>query len=63
MNEDLIFIKKFQKIKLSKICDKLKISRTNVYTGKIKDDKIKLVRLTIEAELLKIYLENSDTNE
>ena len=63
MNEDLIFIKKFQKIKLSKICDNLKISRTNLYTGRMKDDKIKLVRLTIEAELLKLYLENSDISE
>ena len=63
MNKDLVFIKNFQKIKLSKICDKLKISRANLYTGRMKDDKIKLVRLTIEAELLKLYLENSDTNE
>lgn len=63
MNEDLIFIKKFQKIKLSKICDNLKISRTNLYTGRMRDDKIKLVRLTIEEELLKLYLENSGKNE
>ena len=63
MNKDLVFIKNFQKIKLSKICDKLKISRTNLYTGRMKDNKIKLVRLNIEAELLKLYLENSDTNE
>ena len=63
MNEDLVFIKNFQKIKLSKICDKLKISRPNLYTGKMKDDKIKLVKLTIEEELLKLYLENSGKNE
>lgn len=53
---DLEFIKNFQKITLTKICNDLKISRTNIVTGKGKKENFHKVRRCIENEIAKLYL-------
>lgn len=53
---DIEFIKNFQKITLTKICKELKISRTNITTGRAKKEHINLVRRKIENEIAKLYL-------
>lgn len=52
--DDLIFIKKFSKIKIKNICEKLKIDPSNVWKGKASKEKIKQVRKEIEKELKEI---------
>lgn len=56
IDENLLFIRKFSNISLKKICDKLKITRSNIYNGKIGKEKTKLIRAEIESEIAKLYL-------
>ena len=56
-NEDYLFIKKFFDIKITKMCNKLKIDRSRLISGKYKDISIyKKIRREIEKEVAKIYL-------
>lgn len=55
-DENLLYIRKFSKISLKDICDKLKITRSNIYNGKIGKDATKRIREEIESELAKLYL-------
>ena len=48
---DLEFIKEFSKIRISIICQKLKIQSNNVYTGKTKKENISKVKNEIHKEL------------
>lgn len=56
IDENLIYIRNFMKISLKDICDKLKITRSNIYNGKISKEKTKLIREEIESEIAKLYL-------
>ena len=51
MNSDLDFIKQFSKIKIAPICKKLNIDKSNLWAGRISDDKIKQVK----NEIIKQY--------
>lgn len=51
---DLDFIKQFSKIRVSLICQKLKIQSNNVYTGKAKKENISKVKDEIYKELTKL---------
>lgn len=56
-NENLIFIRGFSDITITKICKKLKICRSNLIMGQYVDEaKYKLVRREIEKEIAKLYL-------
>lgn len=48
---DLEFIKEFSKIRISIICQKLKIQKNNVYTGKTKKENISKVKNEIYKQL------------
>ena len=55
--EDLEFIKKFSKITIKKVCEIAKVNRSNLMSGKIKDEeKIKKVRKALESEIAKLYI-------
>lgn len=56
IDENLIYIRKFSNISLKDICEKLKITRSNIYNGKISKEKTKLIRSEIESEIAKLYL-------
>lgn len=56
IDENLLYIRNFMKISLKDICDKLKITRSNIYNGKISKEKTKLIREEIESEIAKLYL-------
>lgn len=56
MSEELKFIKKFQKIKLIHILKKLNIDSSNLYSGKLSNDKEKLIKKEIEKEIAKLYI-------
>ena len=56
IDENLLYIRKFSKISLTDICDKLKITRINIYNGKIGKDATKKIREEIESEIAKLYL-------
>lgn len=55
-NEDVKFVLRFNKIRLSKICEKLQISRTSVNSGSSTLENYHKVRKEIESELAKLYL-------
>lgn len=56
MMDDLEFIQKFSKIKVAAICEKLNISRQNVYNGRTSKENLKKIRKTIESEFAKLYV-------
>lgn len=61
--DDLEFIKRFSKITVKGVCERKKLTRTNVITGKTKKSNIKKVRQGIESEIAKLYLEENEDNE
>lgn len=56
IDENLLYIRKFSKITIKDICEKLHIATQNLYTGKISKEKTKLIRKEIESEIAKLYL-------
>ncbi len=56
MMDDLEFIQKFSKITVASICEKLNISRQNVYNGRTSKENLKKIRKTIESEFAKLYV-------
>lgn len=60
--KDREYIIKFSKIQIGKICDKKKIARQNIYTGKASAEKLKEVREEIESELAKLYIKEENKN-
>jgi len=54
------YIKNFSKIKVTRICKKLKISRQNVLNNKTTTENIIKVKEEIENELARLYLRNDD---
>lgn len=56
-DEDYKFIKSFFGIKITKMCNKLKVDRSRLIAGKYTDLNIyKKVRREIEKEIAKLYL-------
>lgn len=60
MSEDLIFIKKFSKITITKACKNLNVDVANLSNGKTTKENEKRVRKYLENELAKIYLEECE---
>ena len=58
--EDLEYIKKFIKISVPGICKKLKIDKSNLYSGKTTSINIKKVRQEIESEIAKLYIKGGE---
>ena len=58
---DLDFIKKFSKITIKKICKENNINSSNLWSGRIKPEKIHQIRKAIEAEVGNIYVEEYKT--
>lgn len=54
--DDLEFIQKFSKITVASICEKLNISRQNVYNGRTSKENLNKIRKTIESEFAKLYV-------
>lgn len=59
-DKNLLFIKKFSKIKIENICKRLGIYSGNLWRGTCSADKVKLVRDEIEKELDDIKEEKDD---
>ena len=56
-NEDLLFIKGFTNITISKICKELKISRATLISGRyVNEEKYRMVRKELEKRIAKLYL-------
>ena len=62
-NEDYNFVLKFNKIRLTKICEKLKLSRTSINSGNSTLENYHKVRREIERELAKLYLLDLNSKE
>lgn len=54
---DLEYIKKFSKIKIAKICRENGVNSSNLWSGRLSDEKIHLIRKAIEKEVGTIYVE------
>lgn len=61
---DMEYIKKFSKITIKKVCEKEKVNISNLYNGRIADNKIRKVKKRLEHEVAKLYLiKECDKNE
>lgn len=58
--EDLEYIKKFSKISIKSVCDKAKVDKANLYSGRTSKNNIKKVRKYIESNIAELYLLNED---
>ena len=61
--QDLEFIKSLSKITIKKICKKAHVSSSNLYAGRLSEEKINLVRKIFESEIAKLYIVRDDKNE
>lgn len=57
--DDETYIKRFTKITLKKACQKVGVDRSNLLSGRVKKEKVKLVREEIESEVAKLYVKNN----
>lgn len=55
---DLDFIKKFSKISIKKVCRDNGVDSSNLWSGRVSNKKIRLIRKGIEFEISKIYKED-----
>ena len=53
--KNLAFIRAFQNIKLKNICDKEKISRSNIYSGRVSYEASEKLKNEIAREFFIIY--------
>ena len=60
--DDFEYVKRFSNIHVSKICEKMKVDRANILTGKAKKENAKKVRAEIESEIAKLYIKKEDEN-
>lgn len=58
--KDLDYIKKFSKITIKDVCKKAKVDRSNLMSGKVKEEKVKLVKEIIQEEIAKLYIRKDD---
>lgn len=63
MNEDLEYIKKFSRIKVSDACDKIGVKRNNLWSGKASKQKIKKIRKILESNVAELYLLREDDED
>lgn len=54
---DLDYIKKFSKITIAEICRENNINTSNLWSGKLSEEKLHIVRKAIEAKVGGIYVE------
>lgn len=58
---DLDFIKKFSKITVKRVCEENGISSSNLWSGRLSQEKVHTIRKAIEAEMGTIYVEEFTT--
>lgn len=59
--EELEYIKKFTKITLKDICKIANVNQSNLIKGKVKKEKIILIKKLIESKIAELYIiEKSD---
>lgn len=56
------YVKKFTDIKVTKICDKLKIKISNVSAGRTSQKNYDLIKEEIESQIAKLYLKEGEKN-
>lgn len=56
INEDLLYIKRFSSITIRKICKRLGINESNLWSGKTSANNMKRVRRVLESEIAKLYM-------
>ena len=61
--DDFEYVKNFSKIHVSKICEKMKVDRANLLTGRGKKENAKKVRSEIESEIAKLYIKKEDVKD
>lgn len=55
VDEDKRFIKQFMNIKVARICEDLKINKSNIYSGRASDRNYSEIRDEIDRRLDKLY--------
>ena len=61
---DLEYIKKFSKITITKACKKEDVNMSNLFNGRISEEKTKKIKKRLEHEIAKLYIiKECDENE
>ena len=60
---DYEFIKEFREIKMTDICEKLKIKQTNIISGKTSNENLRKVKEEIIKELVCLFTKDVTTSE
>lgn len=56
------YVRKFTKIKVRKICDKLNIKMSNVSAGRTSQKNYDMIKEEIESQIAKLYLKEGEKN-
>lgn len=60
---DYEFIKEFREMKMTDICEKLKIKQTNIISGKTSDENLRKVKEEIIKELASLFTKDVTNSE
>ena len=60
---DLDYIKNFSKIKIAKICRENGVNSSNLWSGRLSEEKIHLIRKAIEKEVGTIYVKEFEKSK
>jgi len=60
---DYEFIKEFKKIKLTNICERLKVNQSNVTSNQTSKENYRRIREAIEKELLNLFIKDNKNSE
>lgn len=56
--KDLDFIRKFSKITVKDACKENHVNSSNLWSGRLSDEKVHLVRMYIEAKIAKLTVDD-----
>ena len=60
---DLDYIKRFSKIKIARICREHGFSSSNLWSGRLNNEKVHIIRKAIESEVGGIYLDEYEKSK
>lgn len=60
---DLDYIKRFSKIKIARICRENGVNSSNLWSGRLSDEKVHMIRKVIEKEVGTIYVEEFEKSK
>ena len=60
---DLDYIKRFSKIKIARICRENGVNSSNLWSGRLSDEKVHMIRKAIDKDVGTIYVEEFEKSK